>query len=117
MPIRSQFPDMDIPSVNVAEYIFGNTDNVTDEPLWISAEDPNQSLSLRQALGWVKRMGAGLQKLGLKRGDAVMMCSTNHVMVPVVYLGVIGATCVFTGANPAYVPKGKTATASIRFQI
>ncbi|KAJ6788069.1 hypothetical protein PWT90_02516 [Aphanocladium album] len=105
MPIRSTYNDVDIPSVNVAEYIFGSGQTLTDKPIWTNADDTSKSLSLRQALVWVKRLGAGLQKLGLKRGDAVMMCSTNHIFVPVVYLGIVGSTCVFTGANPAYVPK------------
>ncbi|KAJ3478308.1 hypothetical protein NLG97_g8612 [Lecanicillium saksenae] len=106
MPIRSTYKDVDIPSVNVAEFIFGDPSVVTDKPIWINADDPTKSLSLRQALGWIRRLGAGLQKLGLKRGDVVMMCSTNHIFVPVLYLGAVGSTCVFTGANPSYVPKG-----------
>ncbi|KAM3528966.1 hypothetical protein NHJ13051_002112 [Beauveria bassiana] len=105
MPVRSPFPDVEIPSVNVLDYIFANPDDVTDKPLWIDADDTAKSLSLRQALSWVKRLGAGLQRLGLQKGDVVMMCSTNHIFVPVLYLGVVGSTCAFTGANPAYTPK------------
>lgn len=106
MPVRSPFADVDVPSVNVLDYIFPNPGDVSDKPLWIDADDNAKSLSLRQTLGWVKRLGAGLQRLGLKRGDVVMMCSTNHIFVPVLYLGVVGSTCAFTGANPAYTPKG-----------
>ncbi|KAJ4163642.1 hypothetical protein LMH87_005357 [Akanthomyces muscarius] len=105
MPVRSPFADVDVPSVNVLDYIFPNPGDVSDKPLWIDADDNAKSLSLRQTLGWVKRLGAGLQRLGLKRGDVVMMCSTNHIFVPVLYLGVVGSTCAFTGANPAYTPK------------
>ncbi|TQV96983.1 4-coumarate:coenzyme A ligase [Cordyceps javanica] len=105
MPVGSKLPDVEIPSVNILDYIFANPQDVTDKPLWVDADDPAKSLSLRQALGWIKRLGAGLEQLGLKRGDVVMMCSTNHIFVPVLYLGVVGSTCAFTGANPAYTPK------------
>lgn len=107
MPIHPLIPPVHIPEVNILEYIFGDPKDVTDKPLWIDSQDPSKSLSTRQALGWIKRLGLGLQRLGLKRGDVVMMCSTNHIFVPVLYLGVVGATCAFTGANPAYTPKGK----------
>lgn len=106
MPIASLAPDVDIPAVNVLDYLFGDPADITDKPLWIDSKDPSNSLSTRQALEWVKKLGAGLQRLGLRRGGVVMMCSTNHIFVPVLYLGVVGSTCAFTGANPAYTPKG-----------
>ncbi|EGX91875.1 4-coumarate-CoA ligase 2 [Cordyceps militaris CM01] len=105
MPVRSQLPDVEIPEVNVLDYIFPDPSDVSDKPLWIDADDTTKSLSLRQTLGWVRRLGAGLQRIGLRPSDVVMMCSTNHIFVPVLYLGVVGATCAFTGANPAYTPK------------
>ncbi|OAA73415.1 4-coumarate-CoA ligase 2 [Cordyceps fumosorosea ARSEF 2679] len=105
MPVRSKLPDVEIPSVNVLDFIFDDPSNITDKPVWIDADDNAKSVSLRQALTWVRRIGLGLQRLGLRSGDVVMMCSTNHVLVPVLYLGVVGSTCAFTGTNPAYTPK------------
>lgn len=74
----------------------------SDQPIWIDAEDTAKSLSPRQLLQWVKRLGVGLDRLGLQQDDAVLMYSSNHIFVPVAYLGVAGSGRIFTGCNPAY---------------
>lgn len=106
MPVKSIYPDIDIPAVNIVDYLFADPRGVTDRPVWIDHKDTSKSISTRQALGWVRRIGMGIQRLGLQKGDIVMMCSTNHILVPSLYLGVVGSACAFTGANPAYTPKG-----------
>ncbi|KAK5003756.1 hypothetical protein LTR28_009779, partial [Elasticomyces elasticus] len=72
-------------------------------PIWIDADEPEKhSLSPKQLLGWVKRLGVGLDRLGLQQNEAVMMYSSNHIFVPAAYLGVAGSGRVFSGCNPAY---------------
>lgn len=107
MPITSPYGNIDIPSTNLLTHLFSRDGAITDQPVWIDSNDTSNSLSTAQAVYWVKRLGCGLQKLGLKRGDVVLLCTTNHIYVPVAYLGIVGATCVFSGANPNYTPSGK----------
>jgi 4-coumarate--CoA ligase len=105
MPTQSIF-QIDIPATDLLTYLFPPSKPASDKPIWIDADDTKNSLSPRQLLQWVKRLGAGLQNLGLKRQDVVMMYSANHIFVPVAYLGIAGSGCIFSGCNPAYGVEG-----------
>lgn len=107
MPYTSRYPALDIPSSNILSYLFPDPPNTSREPLWFDSKDPSKSLSPAQLLNWVRRLGCGLQRLGLNRGDVVMICSPNQIFVPVAYLGIVGAGFVFSGANPAYTEHGE----------
>ncbi|CAL5871709.1 uncharacterized protein PFLUO_LOCUS5962 [Penicillium psychrofluorescens] len=54
---------------------------------------------------WSQRFALGLQKSGLRRGDRVLLFSGNNLFYPVVFMGVILAGGIFTGANPTYVAR------------
>lgn len=101
MPFSSPYPDVAIPQSNILSYLFNETPST--EPLWLDSKDPSNNLSPAQLLQWVRRLGHGLQHgLGLSKGDVVMICTPNHIFVPVAYLGIVGAGCIFSGSNPAY---------------
>jgi 4-coumarate--CoA ligase len=102
MPLKSQFPDLDLPKVNLLTYIFPPGEPVSDTPIWHDSEDPSISMSKRQLLHKVKKLGVGLDKLGVKAGEVVLIFTSNHLLVPVVYLGVVGSKRVFSGVNPIY---------------
>lgn len=105
MPSSSPYPHIDIPQSNILSYLFGG--KVSDEPLWFDSREPvERNLSPKQLLQWVKRLGYGLEKLGLSKGDVVMICTPNQIFVPVAYLGIVGAGFVFSGANPSYTVQG-----------
>ena len=107
MPFKSLYEDLDIQQSNVLDYAFPAHIPPSDKPLWIAAENPSHSLSQRQALLWIKRLGFGLQKAGLKKGERVMIYTPNHIYVPATYLGIVGSGCSFTAANPIYTVPGK----------
>lgn len=106
MPFQSLYPSLDMPKTNVLSYLFPPGEAVSDEPLWHDSKDYNRSLSPKTLLQWVKRLSFGLEKLGLRRGDVVLIFTPNHVFVPVAYLGIVGAGYIFSGANPAYTAPG-----------
>lgn len=101
MPLSSPFK-LDIPSTDLLSYVFPPSQEPSDKPIWIDADDTSNSLSPEQLLHWIKRLGVGLEKIGIQPGEAVMMFTRNHIFVPVFYLGVAGSGRVFTGCNPAY---------------
>ncbi|KAF1954215.1 acetyl-CoA synthetase-like protein [Byssothecium circinans] len=101
MPSESPFR-IDIPQTDLLTYLFPPSKPVSDKPIWIDADDIQNSLSPRQLLQWAKRLGSGLQSLGLKRQDVVMVYSNNHIFVPVAYLGISGCGCIYSGCNPVY---------------
>lgn len=105
MTYKSLYPNLEIPQTNILSYIFGDTP-ASEEPRWLDCKDPDNNLSPAQLLQWVRRLGFGLERLGLTRGDVVMICTPNHIFVPVAYLGTVGAGCIFSGANPAYTEPG-----------
>lgn len=101
MPQKSPF-QINIPQTDVLSYIFPPNKAPPDQPIWIDADDTSRSLSPAQLLQWVKRLGVGLDRLDIKQNEAVLMYSSNHIFVPVAYLGIAGSGRIFTGCNPAY---------------
>lgn len=107
MVIRSPYPDLEIPEQDILTYLFGSGDSLSDNPLWINATSPDTYLSLRSGLQWIKRLALGLDKLGVKKGDVLMIVSPNHIFVPIAYLGAVGSGRIFSGANPLYTADGR----------
>lgn len=106
MPEKAKL-NIDIPLTDVLTWLFPKDKQPSDKPIWIDAVHPEKkSLSPRQMEVWTKRLGVGLKKLGLQQNDVVMIHSTNHIFVPVVYLGVAGHGYIFSGCNPAYSASG-----------
>ena len=102
MPLKSPFPDLDIPKVNLLTYIFPDGVPISDSPVWYDSEDPTVCISKRQLLHKVKKLAVGLDKLGVETGHVVLIFTPNHLLVPVAYLGVVGSKRVFSGVNPIY---------------
>ena len=107
MVIRSPYPDLTIPEQDVLTYLFGSGDSLSETPLWINAASPDIYLSPCSGLEWMKRLALGLDKLGVKNGDVLMIVSPNHVFVPIAYLGTVGSGRIFSGANPMYTADGR----------
>lgn len=115
MPSQSRF-QTDIAATDILSYLFPINRPISEKPIWIDADDTSNSLSPRQLLEWVKRLGSGLQSLGLKKQDVVMMYSHNHIFVPVAYLGISGCGCIFSGCNPSYGINGMAGIKGMRWQ-
>ena len=107
MVIRSPYPDVDIPEQDILTYLFGSGDSLSHNPLWINAASPDSYLSLSTGIQWIKRLAIGLDSLGVKKGEVLMIVSPNHIFVPVAYLGAVGSGRIFSGANPSYTPDGR----------
>ncbi|KAI9726036.1 MAG: hypothetical protein M1828_002044 [Chrysothrix sp. TS-e1954] len=110
MPELSPY-NIDIPETDLLTWLFPPGSEPSNKPIWYDAENPERSLSPRQALQWARRLGLGLKRLGLQEDDVVMIHSTNHIFVPVAYLGAAGHGYIFSGSNPAY------GVSEIKFQI
>ncbi|KAJ5681833.1 uncharacterized protein N7477_001773 [Penicillium maclennaniae] len=99
---KSVFPSLEIPRTNILSYLYPTNQTVSDNPIWIDAQNPANSLSPRQMLSWVRRLGFGLDRLGVKKGEVVMIITPNHIFVPVAYQGIVGSGRIFSGVNPTY---------------
>ena len=106
MPFSSPFPSLDIRKCNLLDYLFPRKNAPSDTPIWIDSKDTDQHLTSRSLLQWSKRLALGLDHIGSKPGEVVMIFTPNHVYVPVAYLGIVGSKRIFSGANPAYTVSG-----------
>ena len=107
MVIRSPYPDIPIPEQDILTYLFDSGESLSEDPLWINAADPSIYLSLHTGLQWIKRLAVGLNRLGVKKNEVVMIVTPNHIFVPIAYLGTVGSGRIFSGASPAYTADGR----------
>ncbi|KAI5795788.1 hypothetical protein EDC01DRAFT_64736 [Geopyxis carbonaria] len=99
---------MNIPTTDICTWLFTSpTHPLPTTPLYFDTEKPStHNLSLTTYRNLVLRLARGLRTTaGLGPGDRVLMFSGNNVYFPSVYLGVVAAGCIFTGANPGYTAR------------
>ncbi|RFU35301.1 hypothetical protein B7463_g1048, partial [Scytalidium lignicola] len=105
MIYKSPIPSVTIPEQSILDLVFTSASpnhKLSSEPLWIDADDTSNFISLHSAREWVKRLGCGLQKRGIGKGDVVLMFTSNHIFVPVGFLGFVASGAAFSGSNPAF---------------
>lgn len=106
MPFKSPH-SIELPQTDLITYLFPPNADDLDNPIWLDAANPSSFVSKRQALSYIKRLAAGLKRIGVQKGDIVLMLSPNHIFVPICYLGVIASGAIFSGANTSCVAAGK----------
>lgn len=106
MTIHSRW-SAEIPKGSLQSWVFGSSFGaLSDEPQFIDPERPSTHfLTLSQYRLWAKRIALGLIEAGLKPGDRVLLFSGNTLFTPVIFMGILMAGGVFTGANPSFVPR------------
>lgn len=105
MPITSRW-DIEIPKISLPSLLFTSpTHTLPDVDIFLDAENPRRKLTLNSVRLWSQRFAAGLRRSGLQDGDRVVLFSHNDIFFPVVFMGVIMAGGIFTGANPSYVAR------------
>ncbi|KAH6896507.1 AMP-binding enzyme [Thelonectria olida] len=106
MPIESRWTE-DVPNCSLQQWIFGSPfAPLPDKKIFFDADRPDSHYVTTSGYRLLaKRVALGLQRKGLKPGDRVLVFSGNNVFYPSVFLGILMAGCVFTGANPGYVAR------------
>jgi len=106
MTISSRW-NIDVPRCSLQQWIFGSaTGPLPDTPIFIDPEQPEKNFLSKKTYRLLgKRVALGLQKAGLKNGDRVLLFSGNNLFFPSVFIGVLMAGGVFTGANPTFVAR------------
>ncbi|KAK2755231.1 4-coumarate- ligase [Colletotrichum kahawae] len=106
MPIKSRWSEP-IPNCSLQKWIFGSSSApLTDRKAFYDADRPETHyLTFADYRLVAKQIAIGLQKAGLKPGDRVLLFSGNNLFFPVIFLGVLMAGGIFTGANPTFVPR------------
>ncbi|KIX01159.1 uncharacterized protein Z518_08884 [Rhinocladiella mackenziei CBS 650.93] len=102
MPFVSKLESLYLQRCSILDFLFPANETPSDKPLWLDATDTSHWHSPKSALTLAKRFGFGLHQLGVQLGDRCLLFTPNHIMVPVSYLGIVGAGAVFSGANPGF---------------
>ena len=106
MPIHSRWEvPLDVSSFQT--YLFGRPGSkLPDKVAFLDADRPETHYLTQETFRlWSQRLAVGLRKAGLKKGDRVLLFSSSNIWYPVIFMGVLMAGGVFTGANPGYVAR------------
>src|SRR5262245_29647121 len=108
MSFRSRFPDADVPSVSLTEFVLGPLDvdvdagtRADDGRLALVDGATGRSLSFGELKTQVRRVSAGLSTR-VRKGDVVAIWAPNIPEYAVVFHAVISLGAVLTTINPAY---------------
>ncbi|KAI1123714.1 AMP-binding enzyme [Nemania abortiva] len=106
MVIRSRW-EAPIPTCSLPKWVFGSSFGpLPDTPQFLDPEHPESRVITRAGYRlWAKRIALGLRRAGLKTGDRVLLFSGNNLFFPSVFMGVLMAGGIFTGANPTFVAR------------
>lgn len=106
MPIESRW-SIDVPRCSLQKWVFGSSsDPVPDKKAFLDPERPDTHfLSTDDYRLVAKRLALGFQAEGLPRGGRVLLFSGNNLFFPSLFMGVLMAGGIFTGANPTYVAR------------
>jgi len=106
MPLKSRW-SVEIPEVSLQTWVFGSLhEPLRNDRCFTDANRPDTHyLTFSTFRLWAKRVAVGLQRAGLRPGDRVLLFSGNNLFFPVVFMGILMAGGIFTGANPIYVAR------------
>ncbi|KAI9372591.1 hypothetical protein BJX61DRAFT_433181 [Aspergillus egyptiacus] len=107
MPFKSRW-QIDIPDTHLASLLLRSPTaplSKTHRCFSEAARPDTHYFTTHDFRLWAQRFAAGLRKSGLKKGDRVLLFSGNDLFFPVVFMGIIMAGGIFTGANPTYVAR------------
>lgn len=107
MPYKSRW-QIEIPNTHLASLLLNSPTAPLSQsrPCYLDAARPETHyLTPHDLRLWSQRLAAGLRESGLRKGDRVLLFSGNDLFFPVVFMGVIMAGGIFSGANPNYVAR------------
>ncbi|CAG8559105.1 34873_t:CDS:10, partial [Racocetra persica] len=102
----SKYPDIEIPSVGVYQYVISNPNNVSDNKAIFIDGITDERVTFGELKRDSKRFAAGLQDIiGFKRHDVLGIFSPNQINCPIVVFGTLAAGGTVTAANPKYTAR------------
>ncbi|KAK2764327.1 hypothetical protein FQN54_009019 [Arachnomyces sp. PD_36] len=107
MPFQSRW-EVPIPDTSLPSLIFTSPTHPlskTHRSFSDASRPETHYLTTHSFRLWSQRFAAGLKRSGLQDGDRVLLFSGNDLFFPVVFMGIVMAGGIFTGANPTYVAR------------
>ncbi|XP_033733817.1 4-coumarate--CoA ligase 1-like isoform X2 [Pecten maximus] len=97
----SPFPDVEIKTQSLPEYIFPKFE-IFGNKMALVDNDTGKSYTYLQLRDAVIKVASGLHRLGYKKGDVLCMCSTNSTEYAILILACVTSGIILTTTNPAY---------------
>ena len=98
---RSPYPDIDIPSAALAEFVLAGARARGDRAALVDGLT-GRTIGYAELADLVDRAAAGLWRAGLRQGDVCAINSCNAIEYPVAILAIARLGAVTTTANPLY---------------
>jgi acyl-CoA synthetase (AMP-forming)/AMP-acid ligase II len=103
MPVRSPYPDVEIPEVSLYDYLFSDLGDSAAKPALVDGTS-GASISFGELKGMTERIAAALAERGIAKGDVVGIFAPNTPYYAAVFHGILRANAVVTSANSLYSP-------------
>ncbi|MDN5748599.1 MAG: AMP-binding protein [Pseudonocardia sp.] len=103
MPVRSPYPDVEIPEVSLFDFLFSDFGGRDAEAALIDGGS-GASISFAELRGMAERIAAALAERGIAKGDVVGIFAPNTPYYAAVFHGILRAGAVVTSANSLYSP-------------
>jgi acyl-CoA synthetase (AMP-forming)/AMP-acid ligase II len=102
MPVRSPYPDVDIPAVSLPELLFGgDLGGHATLPAFVDGVT-GESVTFAELHEQVLRIAAALAERGIGHGDVVALFAPNSPAWAAAFHGVLRANAVLTSVNALY---------------
>jgi acyl-CoA synthetase (AMP-forming)/AMP-acid ligase II len=103
MPVRSPYPDVEIPEVSLYDHLFADLGGRDAAPAFVDGTS-GASISFGELRAMTERIAAGLAERGIGKGDVVGIFAPNTPHYAAVFHGILRANAVVTSANSLYSP-------------
>ena len=101
MPVRSPYPDVEIPEVSLFDYLFSDLGDRAEAPALVDGGS-GASLTYTELHGMVVKIAAALAERGIGAGDVVGVFAPNTPYYAAVFHGILRANAIVTSANSLY---------------
>ncbi|KAJ2804702.1 hypothetical protein H4R20_002399 [Coemansia guatemalensis] len=107
MIFESKLPRIEVPNVNVADYVLSECERLSSanhRAFVDSATD--EYVTVDQLISYTKRFAMALRsRCGIRAGDVVATFANNSIYYPFVAYGIVAAGAICTPANASYTPQ------------
>ena len=105
--VRSPFPDVLIPKINLYDYIFQNSASLAQKIAIVKGET-GREYSFLEIEETTRKVSSALNRSGLQKGDVVALATSNCPEYPIMFLATLASGGVVTTCNPAYTDEELT---------
>jgi len=103
MPVRSPYPDVEIPEVSLFDFLFTGFGERAGAPALIDGAS-GATITFGELAGMVGKIAAALAERGIGAGDVVALFAPNTPHYVAVFHGILRANAVVTSVNSLYTP-------------